>query len=156
MTDLGGSSSGGTSVTYHVDTEDIGTYNAPQQEADAKEAAIRDLPSPVGYRRCLVPPPSGNRSSVYDHGVRFEQDCDQREPKKQKWFCASSQRCRKLSMQGKGGIHCQDNGTGNVTRHLRDAHNITTKRALNANKAKAAHTASASQRKAAVKASDEP
>lgn len=91
-------------------------------QADAKEAAIRDLPSPVGYRRCLVPPPSGNRSSVYDHGVRFEQDCDQREPKKQKWFCASSQRCRKLSMQGKGGIHCQDNGTGNVTRHLRDAH----------------------------------
>lgn len=69
-----------------------------------------------------MPPPSVGRSAVYDHGVRFEQRCDQPDPKKQKWLCASSPKCRKLSMQGKGAIFCQENGTGNVTRHLRDAH----------------------------------
>lgn len=83
---------------------------------------MRDIPTPPGYRRCPVPPPSGNRSSVYDHGVRFEQDCENPNPKQQRWSCACNETCRALSLQGKGILTLTENGTGNVTRHLRSVH----------------------------------
>ena len=35
------------------------------------ESAMRDIPAPPGYRRCKVPPAFGNRSSVFEHEVRF-------------------------------------------------------------------------------------
>lgn len=91
-------------------------------QAEAKAAALRDIPPPVGYRRCSVPIPSRQRSIVFDHGVKFEQDCTKPDPKKHKWFCCCSERCRKLSMEGKAAMACHEKGTGNVTRHLREAH----------------------------------
>jgi len=42
---------------------------------EAKETALREMPAPTGYRRSVVPPKTEGRSCVYDHGVRFEQDC---------------------------------------------------------------------------------
>lgn len=83
---------------------------------------MRDIPTPTGYRRCVVPPASRNRSSAYDHGVRFEQDRDLPDPKQQRWLCACNEACRTLSMKGKGVLTCTQGGTGNVTRHLRIVH----------------------------------
>ena len=60
-----------TSDTH--ETRALPTAHALPQEA--KEAGIRDMPASEGYRRSEVPPESATRSSVYDHGVRFEQDC---------------------------------------------------------------------------------
>lgn len=85
-------------------------------------AAMRDIPAPPGFRRIKVPEPTRNRSIVYDHGVRFEEDRDKPDPKKQKWFCASSGTCREASLKGQGAILHHDAHTGNVTRHLRQVH----------------------------------
>ena len=63
----------------------------PHQQK-AKEAAIRDVPPPVGYRRVKLPAKSATRSIVYDHDVRFEQDVDNLDPKKQLWLCACARR----------------------------------------------------------------
>ena len=49
---------------------------------------MRDIPAPSGFRRCTVPGKTGTGFIVYDHGVRFEQDCSEPDPKKQRWFCA--------------------------------------------------------------------
>ena len=35
---------------------------------------MRDMRNPVGWRRIPVPAKTGNRSVVFDMGVRFEQD----------------------------------------------------------------------------------
>ena len=64
----------------------IFSRRAHQQEA--KETAMRDIPAPSGFRRCTVPGKTGTGFIVYDHGVRFEQDCSEPDPKKQRWFCA--------------------------------------------------------------------
>lgn len=94
------------------------TFSRCAHQQEAKETAMRNMPSPTRYRRCNVPGKTAGRSIVYDHGVRFEQDCSEPDPKKQRWFCAHSKACRALLMRGQGGIHCQLKQTGNVTRHL--------------------------------------
>ena len=96
------------------------TLLAHAHQQEAKEAAIRDMPAPVGYRRVKLPAKSATRSIVYDHGVRFEQDVDDPDPKKQLWFCACSPSCRAASANNQGGISCQITQTGNITRHLKN------------------------------------
>ena len=76
---------------------------------------MRDIPTPFGFRRCPVPGKTATRSIVYDDGVRFEQNCSEPNPKKQRWYCACSKSCRASSMKGQEGIHCQAKQTGNVT-----------------------------------------
>lgn len=87
-------------------------------------SAIRDMETPPGMRRCKVPKKWVNRSILYDKGVRFEQDCDKPDPKKQKWFCMASGTCRveSLKAQASGGVHIEQTGTGNATRHLFTVH----------------------------------
>lgn len=57
------------------------------ENQEAKETALRDIPSPKpspkGYKRCTVPGKTTTRSIVYEHGVRFEQDRPEPDPKKQ-------------------------------------------------------------------------
>ena len=78
---------------------------------------MRDIPTPIGFRRCPVPGKTATRSIVYDHGVRFEQDCSEPDPKKQRWYCVCSKSCRASSMRGQGGIHCQAKQTGVAAYH---------------------------------------
>ena len=59
-------------------------------QQQAKETAMRDLQAPNGFQRCTVPGKPGTRSIVCDHGVRFEQDCSEPDPTKQRWLCACS------------------------------------------------------------------
>ena len=40
--------------------------------------------NPVWWRRVPVPVKTGNRSVVFDMGVRFAQDCDDHDPQKQR------------------------------------------------------------------------
>ena len=49
-------------------------------EQEGNETALRDIPSTNGYRRCAVPGETRTRSIVYEHGVRFEQDCSEPHP----------------------------------------------------------------------------
>ena len=55
---------------------------------------MRDVRNPVGWRRMPVPAKTGNRSVVCDMGVRFEQDCDDPDLLKQRWYCMGSESCR--------------------------------------------------------------
>ncbi|CAN0473321.1 unnamed protein product [Ectocarpus sp. 12 AP-2014] len=78
--------SGGSPTTAGSAAED----NPPEAEEattsnpqDAKACAMRDMPPPAGYRRSAVPS-RANRSAVYEHGVRFEQDCDNPDDSKMK------------------------------------------------------------------------
>ena len=86
----------------------------------AMAAAIRDMPQPPGLRRTQVPEKWGNRSALFDTGVRYEQDCANPDPQKQRWFCMAAAACRRESMKAKpaGGISCTASATGNATRHL--------------------------------------
>ena len=47
-------------------------------------------PNRHSNRRCTWPGKISTRSIVWDHGVRVDQDCSEADPKKQRWFCASS------------------------------------------------------------------
>ena len=47
---------------------------AALNQQEAKEIALRDTPPPSGFTRCVIPGKTANRSIVYDHGVRFEQE----------------------------------------------------------------------------------
>ena len=80
------------------------------------------MAAPEGYRRTEVPPESATRSSVYDHGVRFEQGCTNPDEKKMEWSCACSAVCRAMSLKGNGGIQHNKDNTGNITRHLASSH----------------------------------
>ena len=80
------------------------------------------MPALKGYRRVQLPANTAQRSSVYNHGVRFEQGCDKPDAKKMKWACACSAKCRADAMRGKGAIFHKKNNTGNISRHLTTVH----------------------------------
>ena len=79
------------------------------------------MKSPPGWKRITVPNRAGHRSLLYEYGVRFEQDCDKPDPKKQLFFCMADEVCRAESLKARatGGIQIEKTATGNATRHIK-------------------------------------
>lgn len=84
--------------------------------------AVRDMRNPSGLRR--LKKPAKATSIIYTYGVRFEQDRDDPGSSKQRWYCLATPNYRRRSLQAlaSGGLSTDASGTGNATRHLRDAH----------------------------------
>ncbi|CAM9091183.1 unnamed protein product [Ascophyllum nodosum] len=114
------------------------------------------MPAPTGYRRSVVPPKTEGRSCVYDHGVRFEQDCTHPDEKKMRWGCAISASCRAASMVCKGGILHTKSNTGNVTRHIKDMHGIVAGKTKKNKKKEETRQAAVSTQQAALLRNPDP
>lgn len=105
-------------------------------------SGIASFTAPAGYVRCKVPPPSANRSILYEWGVRMERDVkllsaserqavEGKRSRPQLFMCFASEKCRKLLEDavksnkvvsvGKSMTSTQTTG---ATNHLRDIHGV--------------------------------